>query len=179
MADKEEMIAGIVTEDEPVTADRNTIVRNVIEFNGKPISLSESVRVLDDAYFKDNNWKIVEWENIFDDSLDTKMVDRDTAVKTALPDIHRIAADNANVKNVNVILVKFSDLKMPVIPESDISQTEIPVWLVTVENIELVRRSSHIKDENEPPVTAPSVVHYVVEAYSGEIFQVLGYGIGN
>jgi hypothetical protein len=128
--------------------------------------------VLNNVQLNDNiNYKFTEWETSYQDA---KMIGRDAALKIALPQLQNMAAraDNANnVSNINIVLLKFSDLVMPIVPETGFSLTEIPVWLVTVEKIEFVRHGPG-------KGTTPGVVHVIIDAYGGEEILQCVHGIG-
>jgi hypothetical protein len=167
------MVAEKELSEEPTIADEESTVIDWIDFNGKTVPLTESVKaVVDNSILKESGYEIVEWELSHND---VTMIDRDTALKTALIEVQNKAAKQAFAEKVNITLVKFSNLVLPMIPETDISLTEIPVWLVTFKNIE-IRRGSSI--ESEEPVTAPAVVHVIINAYSGEWLITRYYGIG-
>lgn len=155
-----------------VIADENIIITDTVDFNGKAISLSESVNaVTDNVQLKEDNFAITKWET---SSNDAKMVDRDIALRTAITEVLGMTASEAYAEKVNIALVKFSNLILPKLPETDISLTEIPVWFVTFERIDIKRGSSIPR---EKPDTAPAIVHVIVDAYSGNWLMTTAYGI--
>jgi len=175
LANDRAMDAGIKTPEERALANEATIFTETIDFNGKAVPLTETVEtVADNARLKEEDWEITVWE---DGSNDAQMVDRDAALKTALADVQAMAVRQADAGSVNIVLVEFSDLAMPMVPGTSIPLTRIPVWLITVDNIEIRKRGPGREDGSKN--TALSTVHVVVDAYSGEILEAVYYSIGD
>jgi hypothetical protein len=173
LGDDAVMIPDEELSEEPMMTNDEYVNSDMIDFNGKTVPLTESMKaVVDNIILKESGYEITEWKI---SSNDAKMIDRDTALETALTEVQKMAARQAYAEKVNIALVKFSNLILPKIPESDISLTEIPVWLVTFENVEIRRGSSMPREE---PATAPAVVHVIIDAYSGEWLITRYYGIG-
>jgi hypothetical protein len=156
--------------------DEKATIMETIDFNSKTIPLTESVKaVIDNATLNDGiNIKFEEWEA---SSNDKQMVNRDAALKTAFTYTMGMGPQPASADAINVVLVKFSDIVLRKLPASDISLIEIPVWLVTVENIRVFRHGGDmVEGESEPDRTVLVDANVVVDAYSGDILQVIAYG---
>ena len=170
--DDEAMITDTVLLEELMLADEEIMIIDTIEIHGKTIPLTESVKdVPDISLLKEEHFiEFTDWEASTDD---IRMVDRDTALKAALPMLHAISVGVDAAEKANIALIKFSDLVLKADPESGASFTDIPVWLVTVEKLETRKHGPGPTDDS--PNTAISIVDVVVDAYSGEILTVFAY----
>ena len=160
-------------------------IRDTIECNGVSVPLTESIKVVvDDDQVQESRWQVTELEenSVFSTQADenrakTGMIDPDAALKFVLDDIETKTPEHAAPEYVNIVLVEFTDLNL--ISQTNLSkssQTAYPVYLITVKNVEAIRRNSQVRNENQPPIIAISTFHYVLDAYTGDIRQMMAYG---
>jgi len=168
---------------EHVLSESSTI-RDTIECNGVSVPLTESIKVVvDDAKVNESRWQVAELEenSVFstqaaENRVKTGMIDPDVALEIALYDIEAWILEHAIAENINIVLVTFADSYL--IAQTEISkhnQTTYPAYIITFKNIEAIRRTSQVSNENQPPIIAISTFHYVIDAYTGDIRQMMAY----
>ena len=141
-----------------------------VSYQGKAIPLTQDFSLLaEDAFLQEKEWEIEPWP----ERATNEMVDAEAAWEAATQDLDVIGAEEAIPESVNIVLVKFSDPNMQVIPGTDIPLTEIPVWLVTVKGFDCLRTGS----TTETFVTKTNL-YYAIDAYSGGILEIIGQGVG-
>ena len=141
-----------------------------VSYQGKEIPLTQDFSLLaEDAFLQEKEWEIEPWP----ERATNEMVDAEAAWEAATQDLDVIGAEEAIPESVNIVLVKFSDPNMQVIPGTDIPLTEIPVWLVTVKGFDCLRTGSTIGT-----FVSKTNLYYAIDAYSGDILEIIGQGVG-
>lgn len=95
------------------------------------------------------------------------MIDRDAALSVASK--HLEAMTSSAPSSVNAILASFTDNESAVINESGRTLQNAPAWVVTFTNVTLTTHG------NGGTVLADSTM--VIDAYSGELLEVISYGV--
>ena len=156
--------------------DNEEIITGIYNFEGAALSITESAKLVIDNN-RLNDRKSNEFSKWAASTSDAEMIDRDAILEVALPKVFgRAAISNAEpIDKVNIALVKYSNLVMSALSETGKPLTDIPVWVVTVEKINVYRRGGSIS--REEAVTALYDLHIVFDAYSGEELFSMAYGL--
>ena len=163
----------------------SSTIRDTVVCNGVTVPLTESINVVtDDKHVQESRWQVTEWEehSVFsmqaaENRAKTGMIDPDAALNLVLEDIELRTPEHAVAESVNIVLVNFADLYL--ISQTEISKhnpTEDLTYLITIKKIEAFRRTSQVRNNNEPRITAISTFHYMVDAYSADLHLRMAYG---
>lgn len=145
-------------------------VQNMIDVNGEDVVLTQSVEtVVNSDELADYGFIISAIDNNSNISVmsDDVYIDQKSAINASVERVEMMTSSSADA--VNAVLVNFSDTDTQVLPDTDISLMNIPVWLVTFDNVQITRGHIHGTD------TVNAKVNVVVDAYSGEVLEVFSY----
>lgn len=95
------------------------------------------------------------------------MIDRDAALSVASK--HLEAMTSSAPSSVNAILASFTDNESAVINESGRTLQNAPAWVITFRNVTLATQG------RAGDILADSTM--VIDAYSGELLEVISYGV--
>ncbi len=98
-----------------------------------------------------------------------KMISRDKALAIAVQEAESIAKSEAS--SVNAVCVKFTDPETDTVPNTKISLNEIPVWLVTFNDVTLERGGP--AGDYDRSIKAD--INVVIDLETGEVFEIISH----
>lgn len=135
-----------------------------VSYQGKDIPLTQDFSLLaEDAFLQENGWQLIAGE---EDS--SRMIDQEAAWEAASQDLANRGAQDALPESVNMVLVQCSGLSSAP-AESD----AVPAWLVTVKGFDCLRSGSTTET-----FVSKTNLYYAIDAYSGDILEIIGQGVG-
>ncbi len=152
--------------------ETENVASSTIQVNGQTAVLTASTaHIADNETIKEHGFLLSPLED-HSSAMNEEVpyISQQDALSRALERVQVMTQDGADA--VNIALVTFSDTETPFLPEANLSLTNVPVWLVSFENI-MVPRGNQGKTD---PVQAH--VNVVVDAQSGQILEVFSYSAG-
>lgn len=95
------------------------------------------------------------------------MIARDTAIETAAKHLENMTSSVPS--SVNAVLAGFTDSELVSVPETGRTMQDVPSWVVTFRDVRLDSQGG------AGSLLADSVM--VVDAYTGELLEVVSYGV--
>lgn len=146
-------------------SDNAQQVQDIVLVCDKTVPLTESAQVLSDS--SDHGFSVAELAPESVQSNDSSMIDRDSAIAIAIK--HLEAMTDSAPSSVNAVLAEFTDNETSAATESGKALCDLPAWVVTFSDVTLAAQGSG------GTVLADSTM--VVDAYTGELLEVISYGV--
>lgn len=132
--------------------------------------VTESLAVLtDNPQFVQHGFKVRAVSDAAAPLAEDAMIDRDTAIETATAAAQARAETGAAA--VNAVLADFTDTETPVLPERNVSMTNVRVWIVTFSGVTMERGGP----AGTQAETVRADFNVVLDAQSGEILEMFAY----
>ena len=156
-------------EPESATASgREQQVSDTVSVCDESVPLTGTLRALTDRVDPaDRGFSVAELAAESVQSSGNAMIDRDAALSVASK--HLEAMTSSAPSSVNAILASFTDNESAVINESGRVLLNAPAWVITFSDVTLASQG-HGGD-----ILADSTM--VIDAYSGELIEVISYGV--
>lgn len=154
----------------PASDADETAAPQTVTFRDAEIPATESLAVLtDNPQFVQHGFKVRAVSDAAAPLAEDAMIDRDTAIETATAAAQARAETGAAA--VNAVLADFTDTETPVLPERNVSMTNVRVWIVTFSGVTMERGGP----AGTQAETVRADFNVVLDAQSGEILEMFAY----
>lgn len=151
--------------DKNLTAENSTVV-----FMQKEAALTGSVEeVKSSTHFEDYGYKIEELSDSEPDGAEANMISREKALEIAVSEVEQMARSEA--KSINAVSVRFTDPETDHVPNTDKSLKDIPVWLVTFNDVTIERGGP--AGDYDRSITAD--INVVIDIETGEVLEIISH----
>lgn len=142
----------------------------MVQFQDAETPVAETLSALtDNPQFIQHGFQVRAVSDVAEPLSVEQMIDRNTAIETALQAAQSRVESGA--VSIHAVLADFTDTETSVLPESNVSMTNVRVWIVTFSGV-TIERGGPAGMQAEPVLADLNIV---IDAHSGEILETFAY----
>lgn len=142
----------------------------MVQFQDAETPVTETLSALtDNPQFIQHGFQVRAVSDVAEPLSAEQMIDRNTAIETALQAAQ--ARVESGAVSIHAALADFTDTETSVLPESNVSMTNVRVWIVTFSGV-TIERGGPAGMQAEPVLADLNIV---IDAHSGEILETFAY----
>lgn len=146
----------------------------MVQFQDAETPVAETLSALtDNPQFIQHGFQVRAVSDVAEPLSVEQMIDRNTAIETAIETALQAAQSRveSGAVSIHAVLADFTDTETSVLPESNVSMTNVRVWIVTFSGV-TIERGGPAGMQAEPVLADLNIV---IDAHSGEILETFAY----